>query len=412
MVLRLPDAFVPIFDPPHGAVRYRGAHGGRGSAKSKTFAFMALARGTQGRMRICCARGIMNSIRESIHAEMCELIETVPAFGAFYTYTNNMIRGRNGTVIFYIGLNHNPGAFKSLSNVDIWYIEEAEEVSEAAWVALIPTVRKKGSEIWLVWNPEIEDSPTNRRFLNYTEDDGIILEINWRDNPFFPDVLRVQMERDFKRDPDMALHIWEGKCLTRTEAQIYAGKWQIKDFEADPSWDGPYFGIDWGFSQDPTAAVKCWIEDTEEVRNLYVEYEAGGVGIELNDIPAMLDKIPGMRGSKIIADSARPETISYVRSSHLREKVKGRKPFLVEPCDKWPGSVEDGIEYIRGTFDQIYVHPRCKRTANEFVKYSYKVDPHTDEVTTKILDMHNHYMDAIRYSLGKMIQRRRKGFWG
>ena len=342
---------------------------------------------------------------------MCEHIDNIPEMRAFYSYTNNEIRGQNGTVIFYHGLNHNPGAIKSMANVTIWYIEEAEEVIENAWRKLIPTVRKEGSEIWLVWNPEDEDSPTNSRFLGYEDDDGIIVELNWRDNPWFPEVLNKERLRDLKRDPDMYQHVWEGECLTRTEAQIYAGKWEIAEFEPEEDWHGPYFGADWGFSVDPTAAVKMWIEETEEERNLYIEYEAGGVGIEMDDIPDLFDEIPGMRGSRVTADSARPETISHVRASHLKGKHKGKKPFLVEPCEKWKGSVEDGIEYIRGKFDRIIIHERCTETAREFRLYSFKIDRLTDEVTTVILDKNNHYMDAIRYGLGKLIQRVRKGFF-
>jgi len=129
--------------------------------------------------------------------------------------------------------------------------------------------------------------------------------------------------------------------------------------------------------------------------DLYIDYEVGGTQIELDYTHKLIDKIPQAKNNTIRADSARPESISFVR----------RQGYKIVPVDKWSGSVEDGIEFMR-TFKKIHIHTRCKETINEFVKYSYKVDKVTGEVLPQVVDKYNHYIDAIRYALSKLIKRK------
>lgn len=393
MRIKIPEKLGWVFE---GQARYRGAYGGRGSAKSQTFCTMALLRGMESPKKILCGRELQNSIKDSVHAEMCSIIDDLK-LGGFYEYGENFIRGATGTEVIYRGLRHNYQSIKSISGIDICLLEEAEYISEQSYKYLIPTIRKPGSEIWPIWNPERVDSPTKKRFVDNPPPNARIVQMNWRDNPWFPKELEDERQRDMERDPDGAMHIWEGECATRTDAQVYGGKWSIRDFIPNEQWDGPYFGADWGFSQDPTVLVKCWVYN----KCLYIEYEAFGYQTELDDIPALFKTIPDSQRYKIFADCARPETISHVKS----------RGFIIEGAEKWTGSVEDGVEFIRGGFDKIIVHTRCSRTANEMRLYSHKIDRLTNEILVDIVDKHNHAQDSIRYAIGKMIKRRPRGFF-
>jgi phage terminase large subunit len=149
-------------------------------------------------------------------------------------------------------------------------------------------------------------------------------------------------------------------------------------------------GADWGFATDPSTLIRCHIID----RNLYIDHEAWGFGVELDALPAMFETVPGSKRWTIYADSARPETISYMQR-HGYPNIKSVK--------KWPGSVEDGIEYIK-SFDRIIIHPRCKNIILEMELYQYKQDRITGEVIPTLEDKHNHGIDSLRYSLADYIR--------
>jgi len=396
----LPSKLAPVFTTPRK--RYRGAYGGRGSGKSASFAQMLLVDGMQAPHKILCAREIQNSIRESVHAEITGWVEKL-GLGWFYECGESFIRGRNGTEFIYKGLYRNLDSIKSMSGITRVWLEEAETISQYSWEKFDPTIRAPGAEIWATWNPEVIDSPTAKRY-NALDPDVVVAEINWRDNPWFPESLNKLRLKDRQRDYDRYLHIWEGQPLTRSDAQVLAGKWQVDEFTPGDDWNGPYFGADWGFATDPTALVKFWIYRDR----LYIEHELVEHGLEIRNTATRFKSMPGLiprsagRGSKIIADNARPETISHVRAEDLD----------VVACDKWPGSVEDGVEYLRGKYDQIIIHPRCSETIREARLWSYKVDKLTDEVLPVLVDKNNHCWDAIRYGHGNLIKRKGRGFFG
>lgn len=393
--IELPEKLAQVFSGP---ARYRGARGGRGSGKSRGFALMAAVRALSQPTRFLCAREFQTSIRESVHQEIVEAIEEHGLASAF-EYGESFIRcPATGSEFIFKGLRRNHRQIKSLAGVDVCWIEEAEAVPEQSWRVLIPTIRKPGSEIWLTWNPESKDSATDRRFVQNPPEDARIVEMNFDDNPWFPPELEKERIRDMAMDPDLYAHVWEGGYYTRTDAQVLAGKWKVEEFEPGPDWDGPYYGLDWGFSQDPTAAVEVW----RHGGRLYVRREAGRVRLDLNDTGRfMRERIPGIERNAVRADNARPESIS-----HVAKHPEGL-PRLV-PVKKWPGSVEDGIEHIR-SYEVMVIHPSCKETAREARLYSTKVTDAGD-VTDIILDAWNHYIDAIRYALAPLI--RKRNAWG
>lgn len=407
--IQLPPKLIPVFS---GEARYRGAKGGRGSAKTRSFALMTAVRGYMFAQAgvsgvILCGREYMNSLEDSSMEEVKQAIRSVPWLDAYFDIGEKFIRTRNRRVSYtFTGLRHNLDSIKSKARVLIAWIDEAENVSEIAYQKLLPTVRENDSEVWLTWNPELDGSPTDLRFVKNPPPNSKIVELNYTDNPWFPDVLEQERRNDRERlDDQTYAWIWDGAYRENSEAQILAGKYRVAEFDPAAGWDGPYFGLDWGFSQDPTAGVKLWVHD----HRLWVEYEAGKIGLENDDIAAfMIARLPGIEQHVTRADSARPETISHVKSKG-RDGQRACLPRL-QGVEKWKGSVEDGIAHLR-SYKEIVIHPRCVQTLREARLYSYKVDRLTGDVLTDIVDANNHYMDATRYALQPMIKRKR-GFFG
>lgn len=393
--VELPPKLLWVFA---GEARYRGAYGGRGSGKTRSFAKMAAIRGymlaKQGtRCVILCGREYMNSLDESSMEEVKQAISSEPWLAAFYDIGEKYIKTKCGTVKFtFTGLRKSLDSVKSKSTIKIAWIDEAETVSEAAWRKLLPTVREDFSEIWITWNPERKGSATDERFRQKMPRNARIVELNHTDNPWFPDVLEAERLSDQERlDDNTYAWIWEGAYLENSKAQIFHGKVVTREFTPKKDWDGPYYGLDWGFSQDPTAGTKSWIHDDR----LYIEYDFAKVGLELDETSEYVkERLPDAAEHVIMADNARPESISYVVRNGL-PKCKAVK--------KGAGSVEDGITFLR-SFKEIVVHPRCTSIRKEFRLYSYKVDRLTEEVLPAIIDKNNHCIDSLRYGLEKLIK--------
>jgi len=393
--IQLPPKLIPVFS---GQARYRGAFGGRGSAKTRSFALMTAVRayiaakaGISG--VILCGREYMNSLEDSSMEEVKQAIKSVDWLDDFFEIGEKFIRTRDRKVSYiFAGLRHNLDSIKSKARILIAWVDEAESVSELAWSKLTPTVRESNSEIWITWNPELDGSATDKRFRKNPPESARIVELNYSDNPWFPDVLEQERLNDLARlDYNNYAWIWEGAYLENSDRQVLAGKYIVREFTPDPnSWDGPYFGADWGFAKDPTALVKCWVFDG----CLFIEHEAYRVGVEIDDLPRFFEAVPESDTHVIRADNARPETISHMQR-HGFPKLKA--------CEKWKGSVEDGVAHLRG-YAQIIIHPRCKNTAKEARLYSYKTDRLTGDILPIIRDENNHAMDAIRYALEPLIK--------
>jgi len=396
--IRLPSKLAKMFSVPRGQVQYRAMHGGRGSAKSYTAALMAAVCGYAEPLRILCTREFQASIRESMHAELKSAIEAHSWLRDHYDIGVDYLRGRNGTEFIFRGLRKNQQSIKSLAKIDLTIIEEAEDVPESAWLALEATVfRQPKSELWAIWNPRTDGSPVDQRFRKKPPANALITEINWQDNPFFPSNMETLRRREQERlDPATYAHVWEGAYLTNSDAQVFAKKVAIEEFTPAPHWQGPYFGGDFGFSQDPTAAVAVWLHADD----IHISHEAYKTGLELDDTaPFVNGAIPGFELEVSRWDNARPESISHLKRHGLPR---------AQAVDKWPGSVEDGIAYLR-SFRRIVIHPRCTNLQREARLYSYKVDRNTGDVTTALVDAHNHGWDAVRYAVAPMIRRKQSG---
>ncbi len=419
MSIALPEWAVWLDVPCNKAkekVRHRVLYGGRGGGKSWAIAQKIVERAARSPIRILCAREFQNSIRDSSKKLIEDWIARMGLRSCF-TVTDTAIKGRNGSLITFVGLNGREAAIKSLEGYDLAWVEEAATLSQASLDALVPTIRKEDSEIWWSFNPRYPHDPIDAYFRAGIPPPGtVLLEVHWRDNPWFPAVLKRDMEYDRLRDPEKHAHIWEGRYLQRSEAQVFQN-WQVIPFET-PDDAAFRFGADWGFSKDPTVLIRSFIgswgegKASDERRAvadpkgkvLFVDCEAYAIGCPIDQTPALFagsdtkrpprwintHASPGIERSlqsKIVADSARPETIDYMK----------RAGFRIEPATKGAGSVQDGIEFLK-SYD-IAVHPRCQHLIDELVHYSWATDRQTGEILNVLADKHNHVIDALRYAV-------------
>jgi len=396
--VELPTKLITLFAPSRGALRYRVMRGGRGSGKSFSAAKIAAIWGAIEPLRILCTREYQNTIKESFHAELKNAINSCPWLSTQYDVGIDYLRHRsNGTEFLFKGLRHNIDGIKSMAQIDLVIVEEAETVPAGSWQDLLPTIRAEGSELWIIYNPKRRDSWVAKTFdTDELPPRTLIADINYDGNPFFPSVLNEQRlhDRDVM-DPALYRHIWEGAYYEQSDAQVFAGKYEQVEFEPQANWDGPYFAIDFGFSQDETAAVKCWINDGL----LYIEHELYEKRLELDDTAqAMINALPDVERHTVRGDNARPESISYLKRHGI--------PRIVA-CEKGKGSVEDGVEFIKA-FKKVIIHPRCANALKEFDLYSYKIDRHSGDILPVLVDTNNHLIDSIRYALEPIMKKRNR----
>lgn len=367
--------------------RYKVAYGGRGSGKSWGMATALIILSMKSKVRILCTRQLQTSIKDSVHKLLCDRISQLN-LDKYFSITKDAIRCYNGSEFIFKGIQNNVMEIKSMEGINYCWVEEAQSVSDESWEILIPTIRQEDSEIWVSFNPIRDDDSTYKRFVLHPPKDCMSVLINYTDNKRFPEVLRKEMEYCKENDYPKYENVWLGKTVMETDAQIFKGKFELLEFEADEGTEF-FYGCDWGFSSDPSALIRCFIEDN----CLYIDYEAYSVGVEIDELPTLFDSVPESRKWRIRADCARPETISYMK----------RNGFDCVPAEKWKGSIEDGIEYLR-SFKKIYIHPRCKHTYEEFKNYSYKTDRVSGDVLPIVVDAWNHAIDSIRYSLEPYIK--------
>ena len=364
--------------------RYKGAYGGRGSGKSHAFAEMVIeSHILDPKRRTVCVREVQKSLAQSVKRLLETKIEQL-GVGAYFEVQESIIKSKKGDgIILFQGMqSHTADSIKSLEGYDCAWVEEAQSLSQTSLDLLRPTIRKPNSELWFTWNPRQNSDPVDFLLRGPTPPkDATVIKVNYTDNPWFPSVLRDEMEYDKRRDPDKYQHVWMGEYLRNSQSRVFRN-WKIEDFEA-PADAIHRLGADWGFSVDPTVLVRCHIIG----RTLYIEYEAYMIGCEIVNTPELFLQVPEAEKWPIVADSARPETISHMRKNGF-PKIMG--------AVKGPRSLEEGIEFLKN-YD-IVVHPRCLHTIDELTLYSYKTDPLTGKILPVLEDKKNHVIDALRYA--------------
>lgn len=376
--VEVPRAFKPLLGP----ARYKGAWGGRGSGKSHFFAERAILESITAKTDIVCVREIQKSLDQSVK-KLLEIKIAALGLGARFDITERHIQSDLGGLIMFQGMqNHTAESIKSLEGYDRAWVEEAQSLSQRSLDLLRPTIRKPGSELWFSWNPDLPTDPVDVLLRGETPPpNSAVVKVNYRDNPWLPEVLQHELDYDQKRDPDKFAHVWLGEYQRHSEARVFRN-WTVEEFER-PLGTAFRLGADWGYAIDPSVLVRASIDGSR----LYVDYEAYMIGCEIMQLPELFDRVPEARKWFITADSARPETISHMQRNgfpKINAAIKGAR------------SIEEGVAFLQA-FD-IVVHPRCRHVIDELTLYSYKQDPLTEKVLPVLEDKHNHCIDAIRYA--------------
>ena len=380
MELAIPVAkpFLPLL----ANARYKGAWGGRASAKSHFFADQVITKSMQSKVDIICLRETQLSLQQSVKKLIEQKIEAF-GLGKYFNVLQTHIESHLGGRIGFQGMqNHTADSIKSLQGYKYAWVEEAQNFSQRSLDLLRPTIREPESEIWFSWNPNQATDPIDA-FLRgeLPPKDAVVVKANYTDNPWLPQTMKDEIEYDKRRDPDKYAHVWLGQYQSNSEARVFKN-WKIEEFERPPG-TVHRLGADWGYSVDPSCLVRCDIDGNR----LYIDYEAYMVGCEIVNLPDLFARVPESGKWFITADSARPETIAYMRTHgfpRINAAVKGKK------------SVEEGVAFLQ-SFD-IIVHPRCKHVIDELTLYSYRTDSLTGVVLPILEDKRNHLIDSLRYA--------------
>jgi phage terminase large subunit len=375
--------------------RYKVLYGGRGGAKSWGIARALLIKGAKDPIRILCAREFQTSIKDSVHKLLCDQIESLGLL-SFYEITQTSIRGRNGTEFSFVGLKNNVSNIKSYEGVDICWVEEAQTTSRLSWNILIPTIRKEGSEIWISFNPELETDETYQRFVANPPADSITMKVNWYDNPWFPDTLKLEKDALKARDEEAYNQVWEGLCRQTVDGAIFAKEMQQAEKEGRicrVPYDAtkPVHAIfDLGWS-DSTAIWFLQFIGMETRLIRYIEDSQKTISYYLATMQTygyVYDKIwlPHDAENKTLAAAGR-SIDDIVRAAGYKTEIMPRVPIV------------DSINAARTIFPNCYFDR--EHTADGLAclrHYRYEVDPETGQFSRNPLhDHYSHGADAFRY---------------
>lgn len=391
MSIQIPAKLQFLFEPG----RIKVAHGGRGSAKSWGFARALLVLGAQSPLRIVCAREIQNSIKDSVHRLLKDQILAL-GLEAFYDALDTEIRGKNGTLFLFSGLaQHTVESIKSMEGVDICWVEEGQTVSKRSWDVLLPTIRKDESEIWISMNPDMETDETYQRFVASPPAYAKVVQMNWRDNPWFPAVLEQERLETQRRDPDNYANIWEGEPKRVAEGAIY--KLEVIRMYADKRvcrvpydpllpvdtvWDlGWNDAMTIGMFQRTHSEVRCidYLEDSHRTLDWYV---------------GQLEKREYRWGKDFLPHDARAKDFKTGKSTEEHLKAMGRKPKILPAI-----SVEEGIKSARLMFPRTYFDEvKCAPLLEHLKRYKRAINKATNEPGAPLHDEHSHGADMFRYA--------------
>ena len=385
--------------------RYKVLYGGRGGAKSWGIARALLILGAKSELRILCAREFQTSIKDSVHKLLCDQIESLGLLG-FYEITQTSIRGKNGTEFSFVGLKNNVGNVKSYEGVDICWVEEAQTTSRLSWNVLIPTIRKEGSEIWISFNPELETDETYQRFVVNPPEDSKIVKINWSDNPWFPETLRLEKDALRIRDNNAYLNVWEGLCRRTVDGAIFAKEMEMADLEERVT-RVPYDPIkpvhavfDLGWSDNTAIWFVQFV--SMEIRVIrYIENSQQTISWYL----AEMQKFGYVYDTLWLPHDAQNKTLAA--NGRSIEEIVRAAGYKVQIVDKV--SVVDSINAARTIFPKCYFDKlNCDQGLQCLRHYRYDVDPETKQFSKNpVHDIYSHGADAWRY-VGLIVNEPRK----
>jgi len=388
--VEFPAKLQPLFEPK----RYKILHGGRGGAKSWGVARALLLAGSREPLRILCAREIQRSMKDSVHRLLRDQI-TALKLDSFYSVFDTEIRGKNGTLFLFTGLqSHTVDSIKSYESVDRCWVEEAHGVSKKSWDTLIPTIRKPGSEIWATLNPDMDTDETYQRFIAAPSDDTWCVKIGWQDNPWFPEVLNDERLKAKERDPEGYLHIWEGEPRRVAEGAIYRHEIEavyrdgrVRDVPYDPLlpvhtvWD-----LGWN---DAMTIIMCQ-RGLQEVRVIdYIEES----NRTLDWYVAELEKRGYRYGTDYIPHDGRTRNFQTGKSTEELLTAMKRSPYVLPMT-----GVEEGIKAARMVWPKTYFDKhKAARLLECLKRYRRDINQATNEPGQPRHDEYSHGADAWRY---------------
>jgi len=391
-----PEKLSILFD----SARYKVLYGGRGGAKSWGVARALLIIGARKTTRILCAREFQTSIKDSVHKLLSDQIFSM-GLEDFYEITQTAIRGKNGTEFSFAGLKNNVANIKSYEGCDICWVEEAQTTSKMSWNVLIPTIRKEGSEIWITFNPELETDETYKRFVVNPPENSIVQRVNWSDNPWFPETLRLEKDALYARDREAYNTIWEGVCRQTVDGAIFAKEMQQAEFEGRIT-RVPYdpikpvmavFDIGWA---DATAV--WFIQFIGMETRLIRYYET--TQTTMSQILAKMQTFGYVYDILYLPHDAQNKTLAA--NGRSIEEIVRAAGFNVRIIDRTP--ITDSINAARTIFPKCYFdRENCHEGLQCLRHYRYDVNPDTGTFSQKPLhDNYSHGADAFRY-IGLMI---------
>jgi phage terminase large subunit len=291
----VPEAYLPLFWktlPDGGPLRYIVFYGGRNAAKSWSIARALVHQAYTEKHLILCTRQFQNSIADSVHRVVQAQIVDMGLIDAFDITVNSIFCRRTGSEFIFKGLQRNINEIRSLEGVTRCWIEEASNTTLDNWLVLDPTIRRAGAQIFISYNPEMDEDPLHALFTGSSPPpNSFVRKTTFRDNPFTNEEnerLRVYM---FEHDQDNYHWVWEGETRKNTDAQVFKGKVFIETFDEAPHKTRFYFGLDFGFSESPTCLLRCWIKpnDSGFGEDLMIDREAYGYHIEIDEMAAFFD---------------------------------------------------------------------------------------------------------------------------
>jgi phage terminase large subunit len=380
--------------------RYKVLYGGRGGAKSWGVARALLIKGAQAPLRVLCSREFQTSIKDSVHKLLSDQIMALGLDG-FYEITQTSIRGKNGSEFSFVGLKNNVSNVKSYEGVDICWVEEAQTVSRSSWNTLIPTVRKEKSEIWVTFNPELETDETYQRFVLNPPENCIVQKINWSDNPWFPETLKLEKDALKHRDPQAYNVVWEGLCRQTVDGAIFAKEMQLAELDGritKVNYDAtkPVHAIfDLGWSD----ATAIWFLQFVGMETRLIRYIEGNQQT-MSDYLAKMQTFGYMYDTLWLPHDAENKTLAgngrsieeIVRNAGYKTKIIPRTPIM------------DSINAARTIFVNCWFdRENCHEGLQCLRHYRYDVDPDTKQFSkTPLHDNYSHGADAFRY-IGLMV---------
>jgi phage terminase large subunit len=398
-----PEKLACLFQPAKS--RYRVLYGGRGGAKSWGIARALLIKGAKDPLRILCAREFMTSMKDSVHKLLCDQIDDLSLNG-MYEITQNTIRGKNGTEFNFVGLRNNIANVKSFEGVDICWVEEAQSVSARSWDVLIPTIRKENSEIWISFNPELETDETYQRFVLNPPDNSVVTKINWFDNPWFPDTLRLEKDSLKLRDMQAYNTVWEGICRQTVDGAVFARELQQADLENritkvgyDPS--KPVHAVfDLGWSD----ATAIWFVQFIGMETRLIRYIEDSQKT-ITDYLAKMQTYGYIYDTLWLPHDAENKTLAAAgRSIEQIVKSMGYKTRIIPRTP-----IADSINAARTLFRNCWFdRENCHDGLQCLRHYRYEVDSETKQFSKNPLhDQYSHGADAFRM-LGLMVNEPKK----